>query len=68
MEVILILISISLLIAVGFLILFIWNFRTGQYEDIEAPAFRILFENKGEGSKQENDTTVSKPEETQVLD
>jgi cbb3-type cytochrome oxidase maturation protein len=68
MEVIIILIGISLTVAVGFLIMFIWNFRSGQYDDIEAPAFRILFENKGGASGSKKDTVVSKPDQTQVSD
>ena len=68
MEVILILIGISLSIAVGFLILFIWNFRSGQYDDVEAPAFRILFENRGVESGSKKETLISKPDKTQVSD
>ena len=69
MEVILILIGISLSIAVGFLILFIWNFRSGQYDDIESPAFRILFENGGgESGSKKKGAINSKPDKTQVSD
>lgn len=45
MSVIFILISASLLIAVGFLIAFIWSVKNNQYEDDYTPSVRILFDN-----------------------
>ena len=46
MSVIFILISASLLIAIGFLVAFIWSVKTGQYDDDYTPSIRILFEDK----------------------
>jgi cbb3-type cytochrome oxidase maturation protein len=46
MGVIVLLISISLLIAVGFLISFLWNMKSGQYDDTYSPSVRMLFEDK----------------------
>lgn len=46
MSVILILISASLLVAGGFLAAFLWSVRKGQFDDVETPAMRILFEDK----------------------
>lgn len=40
------LISISLLVAVIFLILFLISVNKGQYEDLQTPAIRILFEDE----------------------
>ncbi len=54
MEIIVGLIFISLTIAIGFLILFIWSINSGQYDDIQTPAFRILFGDKGKETKNEN--------------
>ena len=51
MSVLFILISISILVALGFLILFIWAVKSGQFDDTETPSFRILFE----GRKKESD-------------
>lgn len=45
MSVIIIILSISLLIAGGFLIGFIWGVKDGQFEDDFSPANRILFDN-----------------------
>lgn len=45
MSVIIILISVSLLIAAGFLMAFIWSVNDGQFDDDESPAKRIFFDN-----------------------
>lgn len=42
MEVILILIVVSLLLAGGFLSVFLWASKSGQFEDTTTPALRIL--------------------------
>ncbi len=44
MKIILLLISISVLVAVGFLLAFIWAVKSGQYEDTYGPSIRILFD------------------------
>ncbi|MCB0837196.1 MAG: cbb3-type cytochrome oxidase assembly protein CcoS [Bacteroidetes bacterium] len=44
MSAIIILIFISLLVAGGFLMAFIWAVKDGQYEDDYSPSVRILFE------------------------
>ncbi len=44
MNVILILIPVSLVFAGSFLAAFIWSVRTGQFEDTDTPAMRILAE------------------------
>ena len=46
MSVLFILISVSILVATAFLLLFIWAVRSGQFDDTRTPSFRILFENK----------------------
>ncbi len=46
MDIIVLLIFISLIIAVGFLISFLWNMKSGQYDDTYSPSVRILFEDK----------------------
>lgn len=44
MSVIVILLLVSLAIAGGFLIAFLWSVNDGQFEDNYSPAQRILFE------------------------
>jgi cbb3-type cytochrome oxidase maturation protein len=46
MGIIVLLISISLFIAVGFLISFLWNMKTGQYDDTYSPSVRMLFDER----------------------
>jgi cbb3-type cytochrome oxidase maturation protein len=44
MSAIYLLLPLSLLVATGFLAAFIWAVRTGQYEDTETPAMRVLMD------------------------
>jgi len=44
MSIVVILISISLLIALIFLGVFYWSIRSGQYDDLYTPSVRILFD------------------------
>ncbi len=44
MSVFLILIPISLGLAVGFVVLCLASIRNGQFDDLESPRWRILFE------------------------
>jgi len=45
-NVIFVLIAVSLLVAIGFLVSFIWSIRAGQYEDEYTPSVRILFDDE----------------------
>ena len=44
MSVIVILLLVSLAIAGGFLVAFLWSVKDGQFEDDYSPAQRILFD------------------------
>ncbi|MBK7665955.1 MAG: cbb3-type cytochrome oxidase assembly protein CcoS [Sphingobacteriaceae bacterium] len=46
MSVIFILITASLLIAIAFLVAFIWSVKTGQFDDDYTPSIRMLFDDK----------------------
>jgi cbb3-type cytochrome oxidase maturation protein len=46
MEVITILIPIAIVLALLFIVGFIWMTMTGQYDDLETPAMRMLLEEK----------------------
>jgi cbb3-type cytochrome oxidase maturation protein len=52
MSVLFLLIGISLLVATGFLIAFIWSVKKGQYEDEYTPSVRILFDDTTPEDKQ----------------
>jgi cbb3-type cytochrome oxidase maturation protein len=49
LSVIVILIAASLMVAVIFLIAFLWAVKNGQYEDRYTPSVRILFDDKDDG-------------------
>lgn len=68
MGIIIILISISLVIAVGFLLSFLWSMKTGQFDDTYSPSVRMLFEDKPQpepanDEKNERPTRIGAPEE-----
>ena len=44
MSVIIFLIILGILVAGGFLFGFIWAVKSGQYDDTESPAVRMLFD------------------------
>jgi cbb3-type cytochrome oxidase maturation protein len=46
MSVMFLLIGFSLLIALGFLLAFIWATKKGQFDDTYTPSVRMLFDNK----------------------
>jgi cbb3-type cytochrome oxidase maturation protein len=46
MEVMIILVGFSIMVAAGFLGAFFWALRNGQFDDLFTPAIRILFESK----------------------
>ncbi len=46
MSVLFILIGASILVAVGFLIAFVWSVKNGQYEDDYTPSVRMLFDDE----------------------
>ncbi len=46
MSALFVLIGISLVVAVGFLVAFLWAVKKGQYEDDYTPSVRMLFDDK----------------------
>ena len=46
MSVIFVLIAVSMVVAGGFLIGFLWAVKKGQYEDHYSPSVRILFDDE----------------------
>ena len=60
MSVLFILISVSLMIAIGFLIAFIWSVKSGQYDDDYTPSVRILFDDELVSNKKKDITNNPK--------
>jgi len=46
MEIIFILILISLIVAAGFLLAYLWATRSGQFDDEYTPSVRMLFDDE----------------------
>lgn len=69
MSVIIFLIILGILVAGGFLAGFIWAVKSGQYDDTESPAMRMLFDDakpvkkKDEEELDESDNTKPKNNE-----
>ena len=61
MSVIFILIAVSLLVAIGFLVSFIWSIRSGQYDDDYTPSVRVLFDDE-KNVIEEDEEKLSEPE------
>lgn len=55
MNIIFMLIGFSLLIAICFLAAFFWAVNSGQYEDPQTPAMRMLFEPGQNEETEQND-------------
>ncbi len=46
MSVLFILIGTSIVVAIGFLVAFLWSVKTGQYDDDYTPSVRMLFDDE----------------------
>ena len=46
MSALYILIIVSIVVAAGFLLAFIWNVRSNQFEDQQGSAMRMLYDNE----------------------
>ena len=55
MGVIFLLIGVSIVIAIVFLLFFLWASKTGQFEDDYTPSVRILFDDEQQNDKKLND-------------
>lgn len=53
MGIIVLLISVSLTIAVLFLLVFYWSMKSGQYDDTYTPSIRMLFDDKKKEKEKE---------------
>lgn len=60
MSVMFVLIGFSLLVALGFLIAFLWSVKKGQYDDDYTPSVRILFDTNKPSAQQEHESDLQK--------
>ena len=56
MSAIIFLISASLIVAIGFLIAFLWAVKSGQFEDKYTPAIRMLFEDDERANSEKDES------------
>ncbi|GAB3338814.1 hypothetical protein GCM10027429_24430 [Marivirga atlantica] len=63
MNILIILIVISLLVASGFAVAFIWAVKSGQFDDAFTPSVRILWEDgsKSKSIKSQNKSELNNP-------
>ena len=55
-----VLIGFSLIVALGFLIAFLWSVKKGQYDDDYTPSVRILFDTNKSPVAQEQESDAQK--------
>jgi len=60
-ETIFVLLPLALLIAAIAVGLFIWAARTGQFDDLETPAVRILFDDEAPRRREASDGSTQAP-------
>lgn len=53
MKIMLFLILMSLLLAAGFLLVYLWAARDGQFDDDYTPSMRILFDDQPKTTEEE---------------
>jgi len=63
MSVLFVLIGVSMLVAGGFLVGFLWAVKKGQYDDSYSPSVRILFDDQ-EKESQKTEKEQSEKEKT----
>lgn len=54
MKVIIILLAVSLVVALFFLVAYLWSVKNGQFDDDFSPPHRILFDDLNKNTDQNN--------------
>lgn len=64
MNILVVLIIVSLIVATGFLVAFIWAVRSGQFDDASTPSYRMLWDDAvaKKENKSSNQSTNHKQE------
>ena len=60
MGIIVLLISISITIALLFLVIFLWSLKSGQFDDTTTPAMRMIFDDLKAHAKKANENVSTK--------
>ena len=56
MEVLYLMLPIAVLVALVLVLVFLWSVRSGQYDDLEGPAHRILMDDDASTPEEEEST------------
>ncbi|MCW5920953.1 MAG: cbb3-type cytochrome oxidase assembly protein CcoS [Saprospiraceae bacterium] len=59
MKIMLLLILISLLLAAGFLLVYLWAARAGQFDDDYTPSVRILFDDAAPEAEEQHEPVTT---------
>ncbi|MCG6168197.1 cbb3-type cytochrome oxidase assembly protein CcoS [Leptospira sanjuanensis] len=59
-------IPMAMLIALGALVVFFWSLKSGQYEDIEGPKYRMLFDDDPPQTEKRKTGVSAKKEESRA--
>ncbi len=59
MNILIVLILISLLVAGGFVFAFIWAVKSGQYDDAVTPSIRMLWDEEKPIQKENNNNKIN---------
>jgi cbb3-type cytochrome oxidase maturation protein len=54
MEILYLLIPVSVILVFVIGVVFWWSLRSGQYDDLEGPGYRVLMDNDAPGNKTPN--------------
>lgn len=60
MNIIYMLLAISVIVAIGFFIVFIISVKKGQYDDVYTPSVRMLFEDELVSKSKQKKSTINK--------
>lgn len=63
MNVLYVLVPLALILAAVGVVAFVWSVRSGQFEDVETPGLRVLFEEEASASDS-SDSQEDRPEKT----
>ena len=64
MNILFVLIIISLIVATGFLIAFLWAVKSGQFEDDYTPSVRMLHDDELIANQSKTDSSIEKEDIT----
>ena len=68
MSVIIILVIVGIVVTGLFLIGFIWSVKSGQYDDMDSPSVRILFDNENSTPDDTENITSLEKENSEIKD